>query len=547
MNLFARKIIGIDLHDYSAEIVEISMKNEVRAIESYNRILVPPDVIVNGDIEKPDKMKKIIEELLKNAKPDSITSKNASIIFPSSKVLTHIFSFPASLNTEEIKKALPYEAETLIPFSINDVYWDFTILEKENPQEKHASQYVFFACITKEVADKYATILEDAGLNPVLFGINVEALQSATLKQIENINSTLIIDIGTLSVNYLILKNGKIKYFFSSNNAGYRLTNEMSQHLQTDVNAIFERKEQKQLTSKEELHEVAQFIEKSFKRGEDIIKDQESIPQFGRIDKVLLTGEFLNLPEFHNLAQKHLSGKIIEVVDPTKNLSITPKKIKKISNLEAQAPALYFTYAIGIAIRGLNKNTNAGINLLPDRLKESFANRKITTIISLASIVIALLTVIIATYSVILLQNINYERIKLEIQKSAVEKLTYGTRYREIQEEINEFNSEVVTLAKIDSALFSLPHLLQSIYQLMPEEVAITNFSFNDTDLAVVINGIAPTREKLLETQKNLENAIFIKEVIAPISNYDEKSQISFLIKIVIDFTQLKQYGYTGI
>ena len=103
-----------------------------------------------------------------------------------------------------------------------------------------------------------------------------------------------------------------------------------------------------------------------------------------------------------------------------------------------------------------------------------------------------------------------------------------------------------MALEKINTALFSLPYLLQDIYKLMPEDVAITNYSFSDFDLAVVINGIAPTREKLLETQKNLENATFISEVIAPISNYDEKSQISFLIKIVLDFTQLKQYGYTG-
>lgn len=545
MELRHKKILGIDLHDYSAELVEITNKNGKAFLESYNRILLPSSVIENGEIKEPKTLEELIRKLTDTSHPSPIKSKKVAIIFPSSKVLTHIFTFPAILEENDIKKAIPYEAETLIPFSINDIYWDYVILDKQDLREKHPSQHILFACITKEIADSYAKTLENAGLIPVLFGINIEALKFATTNQTENTSTSLIIDIGTLSVNYLILKRGQIKYYFSSNNAGYRLTNKITEHLHANANAIFEKKEQKKLTSQEEIKEIELFIENSFKRGENIIKDQESIPHIGSIEKVLLTGEFLNFPEFYSYARKYFSGKKIEVVDPVKNLYIEPKKKDKINNSPNNAPSLYFTYSIGIAQRAMQKTSYQGINLLPDRLKESFSKRKTVTLLSFASIVMTVLTMFMATFSIIQFQNMDFERMNLEIKKSAIEKTIYGTRYQEIHESIEKLNNEIYTLEKINNSLFCTPCLLREIHNLFPTEVSIKDINFIDTELSVVINGISPTREKLLETQKKLENAEFIEEVIAPISNYDEKSQISFLIQIKLNFTKLQPYGYT--
>ncbi len=256
-------MLGIDIHDYSVELVEIRQKGKVMYLEAYNRALLETDIVKNGEIKKPEELKKILIELIKNANPKAVETKNTAVIFPSSKVLTHIFTFPVNLDENEIKKSIAYEAETIIPFSINDVYWDFMVIEKEDISKKHASQRVFFACVNKQVADEYTTVLESIGLNPLLSGINAEALKYAMWEQIRKDETNLILDIETLSVNYLVVKNQKIQHFFSSNEGGKKLLGKLSKELQSPEKIILNKKEQREFKNIPNTDELKKFIEKN--------------------------------------------------------------------------------------------------------------------------------------------------------------------------------------------------------------------------------------------------------------------------------------------
>src|SRR3989338_310324 len=150
MNIFAKRIVGIDFHDYSAQVVELSLLKDKISLEAYNRITIPAEVIKDGEILKPEELKILMKNLLQNANPKAIDSKNVAIVFPSSKVFTHIFNLPSNLSENEIKNTLSFEAETVIPFAIQDMYWDYRFLE-----EGEKSKKVLFAAITRETADQY--------------------------------------------------------------------------------------------------------------------------------------------------------------------------------------------------------------------------------------------------------------------------------------------------------------------------------------------------------------------------------------------------------
>lgn len=540
MNFFQKNIVGIDFHDYYAEVVELSRKGKVVALESYNRITLPSEVIVNGEIKKENELKSALINFFKNANPKPILAKNTAIILPSSKILTHIFTFPVNLSESEIKTALPYQAETQIPFSINDVYFDFTVIERENPAEKHASQYVFFACIIKETADKYSEVLESIGLVPFLVGINSESLKYSIAKQILEKETLLIIDAGTLSVNYLLIKNGITKYFYSTNEAGAKLIGSLSTALEISKDAIIQEKNKNNLADIQKPELIAQFIESNFKRAVNIMNEQESTA--GKVTKVFLTGEFLNLPGFENQAKTYFLNQKPEIIDPKCNLQIIPENFSPYNKSGSAPYSIYFTNSIGIALKGLQGHTANGINLLPDRLKENLLRKRNAFLIAISSIAMAAISLFIATFSFFKFYDLNFERKTLEIEKSSVEKMIYGTRYQEIRDEIISFNTEVDILSSIDQSISPFSFTLNHIYSLIPEDAAITSITFNNEDLTMELSGIAKTRENLLNTQKSLENDEFISEVVAPISNYDEKSQISFQFKIKLDINKIKNY-----
>ncbi len=550
MSIFQKRILGLDIHDYSAELVEIKQKGNQIYLESYNRILLPSQVIKNGEIRKPEELKAILKNLLQTSNPFPTECKNIAVIFPPSKVLTHIFTFPANLNEGDIKKSIPYEIETVIPFSINDVYWDFLVLEKEDISKPHASQYVFFACINKRLADDYANILEEVGLSPYLFGINAESLKFAMLKA-QNLNETnLIIDIGALSVNYLIVKDQIIKHYFSSNEGGKKLLSQISKEIQMPEASIIEKKEQNKLKSMPKISSIEKFIYDNYKKAETIIEEKINQKVIQKIDNIILTGEFLNLPNFYEMAKNHFPNNNVIIGDPKMNLYIDQQKFTPLNadNNTAMPYSTHFTNAIGIALRGIKDgNTSDCINLMPQELKESFATKRNEFGVMILSIFMAVISLLLSTFLFFKYQDLSFKRLNLEIQKSAIEKMIYGTRYQQIREEIITFNKEIDELSAIDAELFSLPILIGKVSNLIPEGIVIKSINFNDEELSLSITGIANTRDKLLEVQGSLKDAEFVEEIIAPISNFDEKSQIPFLIQLKLDFTKLEKYGSSAI
>lgn len=539
MDFLAKHIIGLDLHDYSGQLVELKVLKDKISLEAYNRIPIPQNVIKDGDIINEGEFRNLINNLIQTANPQASESRDIAIIFPSSKIFTHIFSFPANLSREEIRTAIPFEAESVIPFSIQDVYWDFTILENEEKStKKNPRQQILFASVMKYTADKYTEILQSLGLNPVLFGTDAESLFYGIERQLEAGKNSLIIDINTLSIDYLLLKNKTIKHYFSANHGGKHLIKKLSEEFQIPESAILEKKEKGAL-DKNYLPAINKFIEKNYKTAQKIIEDKKSL--VNKVDNIYLTGEFLNLPGFHDIAKKYFPNQQIIIGDPRKYLTIDPNKFKPLENSANSIPySTYFINAVGIGLRTLTSN---GINLLSDSFRESTKIRKNHFLVGITSVCMAAISLAIATTMFFNHQDLAYQRLSLEIKKNNIAQILYGTRYQEIYREIESFNKEVSELSAIDSTLFSFPAAIEKIEKLLPAGITLTQINFSDEDLTIELTGIAETRNQLLETHKNLKTAEFIEQVITPISNYDEKYKISFVIKLKLLFKELEKYG----
>lgn len=544
MQIFPHKVIGIDLHDDYAELVELRLADGDISLESYNRVAIDPSIIVDGKIKKSDELKIIISELLKGANPKAINEKEVAVVLPANKTLTHVFTFPANLTEDEIRKTIPYEAESVIPFAIEDVYWDIVVLKRDDPKKKHASQLVLFSAVSKETSDEYATLLESITLSPFLFGVSVEALQNALKNQVSPQDATLIIEFGPLSTNYLIIKNNAIQYFYSSNAGGGKLLDDLSEKLKIDKATLIKKKEANwQNMLSEPVIET--FLSKRYERAMEIIIENEGKEESGPVTEILLTGEFMNLPNFFSLAKATFPNQRVTVGDPKTGLDIDSKKFLPLHHERGEMVpySTYFTNAIGVALRALRRKKETGINLLPDRLKKNFSSKRSASHVLVATVGMCIFSLITAGFFVFKQQNVSYKRAALEVQKATIERTVYGTRYQEIHEALNIFNQEILALSTINNNLFSIPSLIEMILETLPRDIHLTAIQFSDEALTLNISGIAADRKSLLELQEQLEQNDFVEEVIAPISNYDEKTKISFTFELKLNFTALPPYG----
>lgn len=538
MFLFSKTLLGIDLHDHLVQFVELKKRGKKVFLETYNRLTIPEGLIEGGEVKKEPELKELLQKLLAEANPRPTKTKELALILPTQVTFIHIFNFPNKLSERDLNKLIPVEVENILPYSVDEVYWDFTVLEKQ----KESGQSVLFAAIPKVIADQYLKIFTELGLSPRLFGIQPEALQNALSYKLPPQKNIFVVELSALASNYLFLKGAVIQKFVSINGGIEALIQQLSRELDMPADEIWSNWE---VHKREDRFQkpLRQFIEQEYKKARTVMEETLGVAN-KTADTILLTGEFSNLPLFYEQARAFFSDKNVLIGDPKSNLVIDDSKFA--SNLErlgGKVPySIYFTDAIGIALRAL-KGAGRALNLIPDALKSHFSARRLAIILGASSLVMTVVSAALAGLVSYRNSVLSYERLRLEIDRSGVEKTLFGTRYQEIKEELTLFNQEVSALTKIDQTLISVPLVLESVLELIPQEIQVLSLNYFDEDLSVQITGIASGRAALLELQENLENDPMIKEFDIPLSAYDQKSETSFTVTLLLNFPQLPSYA----
>jgi Tfp pilus assembly protein PilN len=119
-----------------------------------------------------------------------------------------------------------------------------------------------------------------------------------------------------------------------------------------------------------------------------------------------------------------------------------------------------------------------------------------------------------------------------------VEQTTLTTRYANIfSSEVKSFNRYLQTAEQVKNQHISWIILLDKLTKKTPQNITIDSISNNKEIL--LITGFSPTREDLLTFESNLKSLDIFKVVAVPLENLLTKENISFTIKIVIDFEKL--------
>lgn len=543
MSFLSKSIVAFDLHDQVVQLVELSKLGKTIELRAFNRVDLPKGVISMGKIQDAEALKTVVRTLLEKANPSPIDPKKVVFMFPSKHVFTHIFKFPNTFSLKEIRKALVYEVETVVPFSIEEMIWDCTVLEKNIGTGKELTQTVLFAGVPKAVSEEYVRFFEDLGLKPVLFSIHVHAILEALNASTNIKNQALIIDLDPYSTTYLVLKNGMLKYILGSSDGSERFFAELTERFALGSNWM-------ELWKKGELKpefvtEVNGFADQKFIEAKQVLDNNAVDPDFATVDTVYLTGEYASLTGLSDRLQAVFPEKRVLVGDPKHSVKVDDQRfLAKHQKEGGSIPfSVFFLNAIGVG-----KNFLLGrqsINLLPESLKKNVFFEKLEHIFLVITFVLTFFMLGVSTWLLIQQQGLTQSRTVYEIQKARIENTLYGTRYQEIHSALTLFNTEINELSKVDQALFSVPDTFSALMELVPPGVSITSYSYGDASLTIKLTGIADKRETLLGLEKSFEELDFVESVLAPLSNYDEKVNVSFSIELTLSFSDLPHYDGT--
>lgn len=219
MNFLNKKIFnishgafGLDLSDLSVKVVQMENNKGEKEVTSFSCVDIAKGSIIDGEILNQANVISAIKKAVASAGFKKIKSKKVICSLPETKAFLRIISLP-EMKKEEIKEAIKWEIEANIPMSVDQVYYDWQIIEDSISTEK-GKMNVLVVAFSRKVIDQFLETLEKSGLEVV--GMEIESIAQSRSLLLENDKKTsMVVDLGDKRTSLLVII-GNIPCFTSS-------------------------------------------------------------------------------------------------------------------------------------------------------------------------------------------------------------------------------------------------------------------------------------------------------------------------------------------
>jgi len=303
-----KSFLGLDIGTYSLKLAEATLKGSQIVITGFGQIRLPKEVVVDGLVQKDEIFLKHTQTLLENLRPKS---RNLNFSLYAYNALFE--RTPISLSEgSDLSSIVKEEIESFIPFGINDVYYDYYPLIKEDKYE------IIFAVCKKEYVDKFLELFSKIGLNLNVIDVDVFSI-SNLLEYLYNPLSRMIIDIGASKT--LVVFMDKYGPLFSRE-ISYGLSN-VTTNISRELDVSFEEAENLKLkipdddrgyVIKEIYTEFFRSLLEELQNSLDIFKAK----YYSHPEEIFLIGGGAFVPGISEFIQKNLKL-------PVKDLDLSSK------------------------------------------------------------------------------------------------------------------------------------------------------------------------------------------------------------------------------
>ncbi len=341
-------LIGLDISSSSVKLVELALDEQNRytllraAIEPLEK-----GAITDGNIEKHDD---VVDAVRKLVKKSGTKTKNVALALPSSAVISKKIVLPGDLREEEVEVQVETEANQYIPFAIEDVALDFSVLGPS--LNSPGDQEVLIAASRRDKVQDRQAIAEAAGLKPQIMDIDSFASRLAAGRLIERLPRgghdplVALFEIGASSTSMQVLRNGETQYDRDQTFGGQQLTQAIARHYGFSQEEAEAKKRNADLPDDYTSQVLEPFIEGMAQELARALQFFFRATPNSKVDYVLLAGGAASLP---GLVEKitQLTSTACLVLNPFEGMAIGDQVREK--KLRLQAPS-YLT-CCGLAMR----------------------------------------------------------------------------------------------------------------------------------------------------------------------------------------------------
>ncbi len=346
-----KSVIGLDIGSSVVKLLELRELSQGRyLLENFGVAHLPSEAIVDGALMNSAAVADAIRDLITTY---SIKAKSVSTSVSGHSVIIKRITLPA-MTEDELEESIAWEAEQYIPFDISDVNIDFQIISPE--VDEQGQMDVLLVAAKKELINDYTSVIQEAGLNPVVVDVDSFALGNMFELNypIEPGQTIVLIDIGASTVNINILKDGLSVLTRDVSFGG----NQFTEEVQKSLNVSYDEAEALKLgkeTGEEADEVIPQEVQKVIKSVSDnlIAELQRSLDFYATttmgepISRIFLSGGASKTSGFAESLEARV-GIPVEGIDPFRNIEINDKTVD-MAVLKEFAPLA--GVSVGLALR----------------------------------------------------------------------------------------------------------------------------------------------------------------------------------------------------
>lgn len=345
----SRGLVGLDIGSSAVKMVELkplSKGDKKWKLVNIGSAPLSPEVIVDGSIMDSTV---VVEAIVQLFSENKIKCNDVAIAVSGHSVINKKITM-ARMDDEELSESIRWEAESYIPFDIDDVELDYHILDEEDRSDGNMD--VLLVAAKKEKVSEYVSVVQQAGKSAVVVDVESFALQNALTANYElsELQVTALVNIGASVMNIAIVQGNNPLFWRDISFGGNMYTDA----IQKDLGVDFDTAEQLKRGDSVEGYTFEQVIPILQSVTNDMgVEVQKTFDFFKattsaeKINRIMLTGgasRILNLDNF--LADRFEAA--VEYLNPFSNIAYNEKQFNPDLIHELKASA---AIAVGLAMR----------------------------------------------------------------------------------------------------------------------------------------------------------------------------------------------------
>lgn len=336
--------LGIDIGQSSIKIVSVNKDNKERLVLDN----IAEEKLNLSEVNKNDLNKrweaagKAIKTIIADNK---IKNKQVVAALPENEVISRLVRLPP-LKDSEILDALRFEAETFVPYPLEEVSLDYEIIDKDEA----GRLTVFVIAAKNELITNYVKLFKSLGLEMVALESPAVAFRRMAKNSVGSIERVVILNVGERFSDIFNVYKGNVYFSRSLPVGGESLTRAVSLGLGLDLASAEEYKKAYGIKEDELEGKIRTATMPVFNSITDEVRKAVTLfveDSGGKtVQLLVLSGGGANLPGMAEELTKIL-GVEVQISQPFVNIDVS--QIQSPFNLNTEG--CRFSLAVGLSLR----------------------------------------------------------------------------------------------------------------------------------------------------------------------------------------------------